>query len=146
MLRTVRGVQEGNFVPYLSVTSGVLLAAASIGVLIYFIHHIATSIQTESLVASVGAELLRAWPQREELDENQVQRLRGAFSLGVRRTPTQDVRYGARQLTEIAARALSPGINDPFTAMGCTDWLADALAEMARSEVPSGVQRGAEDR
>jgi uncharacterized membrane protein len=33
-----------------------------------------------------------------------------------------------RQLTEIAARALSPGINDPFTAMGCIDWLTDALA------------------
>lgn len=44
VLRTVRGTQEGDFVPYLSVTTGVLLAAASIGVLIYLIHHIAASI------------------------------------------------------------------------------------------------------
>lgn len=53
----MRGTQEGDFVPYLSVTCGTLLAAAGIGVLIYFIHHVAGSIQAESLVASIGGEL-----------------------------------------------------------------------------------------
>ena len=57
VLRTIRSQSEGTFVPYLSVTVGVLLAAASIGVLIYFIHHVATSIQAESLIASIGCEL-----------------------------------------------------------------------------------------
>lgn len=65
-------------------------------------------------------------------DEDETDRIRRAFALGRRRTPTQDVRYGARQLAEIAARALSPGINDPVTAMGCMDWLGEALAELAR--------------
>ena len=218
VLRTVRGQAEGDFVPYLSVTCGVLLAAASIGVLIYFIHHIADSIQAESLVAVVGAELKRniaqlyqpqageraddrlaeipstpastvlaersgyvqtmdsdglvaaaeegdllvqalrrpgdfvscgdalllAWARGSELGEDQAGRLRGAFSFGTRRTPTQDVRYGVRQLTEIASRALSPGINDPFTAMGCTDWLMDALADAARRTPAPGCRRGAD--
>src|SRR6185437_1618295 len=39
VLRTVRDQDEGGFVPSLSVTCGVLLATASVGVLIYFIHH-----------------------------------------------------------------------------------------------------------
>ena len=45
VLRTVRDVDERVFVPHLSVTLGVVLTIASLGVLIYFIHHIATSIQ-----------------------------------------------------------------------------------------------------
>jgi uncharacterized membrane protein len=218
VLRTVRSQAEGGFVPYLSVTCGVLLAVASLGVLIYFIDHISSSIQAESLVASIGTELkgdivrlcpleqsdlepkavaipdgdgcdvrvetsgyiqtvdrddlvaiaeqddlliralrrpgdfvsrgdalLHVW-SAEKLNDDQLSRLRGAFSFGSRRTPTQDVRYGVRQLTEIATRALSPGINDPFTAMGCADWLGDALAEMARRATPPGVRRGSRGR
>lgn len=66
------------------------------------------------------------------LDEDDAGCMRQAFALGARRTPTQDVRHTARQLTEIAVRALSPGINDPATAMSCIDWLGEALAELAR--------------
>ncbi len=218
VLRTVRGAQEGDFVPYFSVTLGVLSAAASIGVLIYFIHHIAASIQAENLIAVVGAELkqniarlypahpdtdaehrpldvpsspagtvraeasgyvqtldsdglvaigetndllvqalrrpgdfvsrgdalLLVWTNEGELAKDQAGQMRDAFSLGTRRTPTQDMRYGIRQLTEIASRALSPGINDPFTAMGCTDWLMDALADAARMNPAPGCRRDAE--
>jgi uncharacterized membrane protein len=37
--------------------------------------------------------------------------------VGRERTPAQDPEHGVRQLVEIALRALSPGINDPFTAV-----------------------------
>jgi uncharacterized membrane protein len=40
---------------------------------------------------------------------------------GKQRTPTQDVEYAIGQLVEVAVRALSPRINDPFTAMTCLD-------------------------
>lgn len=47
--------------------------------------------------------------------------------LGERRTPEGDLEYSVRQLVEIAVRALSPAINDPFTAISSVDRLGDAL-------------------
>ena len=60
VLRTVRSTAEGSFVPYISVTLGVVMALASLGVLIFFIHHVAGSIQAESLTAEVGTEFRKA--------------------------------------------------------------------------------------
>lgn len=57
VVRTVRSPEDIAFVPHLSVTVGVLLAIASIGVLIYFINHIAHSIQADAIIRSVGNEL-----------------------------------------------------------------------------------------
>lgn len=218
VLRTVRGQSTGGFVPYLSVTGGILLAVASLGVLIYFIGHMANAIQAEKLIASVGAalkadimrlcpiarsgteprdadadasddtapgtvaasrsgyiqtidhgfllecaeqdglriELLlrpgdfvtkgetlaRIRPPDDGGGETSSERIGNAFSIGNVRKSSQDLRYGADQLTEIASRALSPGINDPYTAMGCVDWLADALIIMSRQQAPTRVRTG----
>jgi uncharacterized membrane protein len=60
VLRTVRSWEDAEFVPHLSVTLGVLLAVASLGVLIYFIHHIAASIQASNVIARVSGELQAA--------------------------------------------------------------------------------------
>jgi len=60
VLRTVRGGDTGGFVPSLAVTFGVVLAIAGIGALIYFIHHIASSIQASSIIASVAGETMVA--------------------------------------------------------------------------------------
>lgn len=57
--------------------------------------------------------------------------------LGPQRTQTQDPAYGVYQLVEIALRALSPGINDPFTAISCIDRLGNALGTLASREIPS---------
>lgn len=59
VLRTIRGGDEGSFVPSLAVAFGLLLALVSIGMLIFFIHHIASSIQAANIVASVAAETAR---------------------------------------------------------------------------------------
>jgi uncharacterized membrane protein len=204
-LRTVRSEDEGAFVPHVSVTFAVVLAVASVGVLIYFIDHVARSIQAGSLIAAIGADLketirtLRTPPDEKLLDnplpahrpglsvfadesgyvdhlnrarlvkfaerkslliesyfrpgdfvmrgseilkitgadsltEHEQRKLREAIALDCQRTPTQDVRFGVRQLTEIAARALSSGINDPYTAMTCADWLGDSLVELASEQ------------
>lgn len=60
VLRTIRGGNGSEFVPSLSVAFSVGLAIGGIGTLIFFIHHIATSIQASSIIASVAKETLEA--------------------------------------------------------------------------------------
>ncbi len=60
VLRTIRGGDEGGFVPGISVAFSVVLAIGGIGTLIFFIHHIASSIQASSIIASVTRETLSA--------------------------------------------------------------------------------------
>ncbi|BDD01683.1 hypothetical protein PEPS_39630 (plasmid) [Persicobacter psychrovividus] len=55
-----------------------------------------------------------------------------AMVYGEERTNTQDPEYAIHQLVEIAARALSPGINDPFTAISCIDYLTAHLRNLAQ--------------
>lgn len=57
VLRTIRRAEDVAFVPHLSVNLGVLLAVASVGVLIYFIHHVSVSIQANEIAAKIGKEL-----------------------------------------------------------------------------------------
>ncbi|MGZ8272946.1 MAG: DUF2254 domain-containing protein [Burkholderiaceae bacterium] len=212
VLRTVRTEGPEPFVPYLSVNLGIALAVLSIAVLIFFIHHIATSIQADLLIARVGEECREAvatmfpqelgsradgttveLPARTDapgdlvgaksvgyvqsvdddalfdsarraqvlvtvlarpgdfvsagrplarvapagaLDENLAHAIRGSFAVGDRRTPEQDIAYSVQQLVEIAARALSPGINEPFTALVCIDYLNAALRSLAGRDAP----------
>ena len=60
-----------------------------------------------------------------------------SFYIGPQRSPLQDAEYAIHQLVEIAVRALSPGINDPFTAISCIDRLGSALSFLARRSFPS---------
>jgi uncharacterized membrane protein len=60
VLRTIRGGDEGGFVPSLAVFFGVVLAMGGIVVLIFFIHHIASSIQASSIIASAAEETMLA--------------------------------------------------------------------------------------
>jgi uncharacterized membrane protein len=217
VLRTIRGGDEaGRFVPAISVTVGVGLGLTSLGVLIFFIHHVAVSIQAPNVVAAVGhdlarvvergfsgehpdqprrqafefpdgfderadrvpsardgyvqavdehallrlatkaklllaierrpgqyvvegAPLVRAWPP-DRLGEKERRAIRALFVLGAQRTPEQDVEFAVDQLVEVAVRALSPGINDPFTAVGCLDWLGAALCRAGRGRTPSPLR------
>ena len=52
-------------------------------------------------------------------------------------TPRPDVEYAVNQLAEMAVRAMSPAINDPFTAMTCLDRIGDGLVAFIR---PGGQQ------
>jgi uncharacterized membrane protein len=60
VLRTIRGGDDDGFVPSLSVALSVVLAIGGVGTLIFFIHHIASSIQASSIIASVTKETLAA--------------------------------------------------------------------------------------
>lgn len=208
VLRAIYGNDDTARVPQASVTTGVLLAVASLSVLIYFIHHVSLSLQAPQVVANVADELSRALPHQfpsglgqagapvesgcfaggcevssskegylqvvdqEALMRNVIEkdlrielyvrpghflmhgtplmrlspasrctdelaeRLNGHFIVGAHRTPEQDVEYALHQLVEIAVRSLSPGINDPFTAINCVDWLGVSLGRIVRKGLP----------
>jgi uncharacterized membrane protein len=227
VLRTIRRAEETLFVPHLSVTLGVLLAVVSVGVLIYFIHHVSISIQANEIVARVGKELIEeiellfpenigqgapripteppnadfldrferearpigstgdgylqfidgdalmalamqedvvirverrpghyvvatrplalVWPGNRVTDQL-MDRVNCAFALGNQRTSGQDIEFAVNQLVEIAVRALSPGVNDPFTAIACVDRLGSALCRLARQDVPSPYRYDTQDQ
>lgn len=62
-----------------------------------------------------------------------------AFTIGPNRTPEQDLKFSIRHLVEIAVRALSPGINDPYTAVAVIDRLSASLARLMNRALPRGV-------
>ncbi len=65
-------------------------------------------------------------------------KIRRAFTLGRQRAPEEDAEFGFLQLVEVAVRALSPGINDPFTAIMCIDRISASLCLLAgRFDPPS---------
>jgi uncharacterized membrane protein len=65
----------------------------------------------------------------DRVDERLEEQIFRAFHIGNGRTPTQDVEYAVKQLTEMAVRAMSPAINDPFTAMTCLDHIGNGLVK-----------------
>lgn len=66
------------------------------------------------------------------------------LNVGGRRTPEASIEFEIRALVEVALRALSPGINDPFTAIACIDNLADGLRVLAQRSEPYRVHRDSE--
>lgn len=67
--------------------------------------------------------------------------IESAILIGGERTPVQDLEFSIRHLVEIAVRALSPGINDPFTAIAVIDRLGAAMGELMRRELQPQVFR-----
>ena len=67
------------------------------------------------------------------------ERVRKCFTLGPSRTPEQDPQFLIDELVEIGLRALSPGINDPFTAITALHWLGAATAEIGRRDLRKDI-------
>ena len=67
--------------------------------------------------------------------------IKDATALGPRRAGSLDVEFAVRQLVEVAVRALSPGINDPHTALSVLDRLGGSLCELVPLHLPTGVIR-----
>ncbi len=88
-----------------------------------------------------GAILATVWPA-EAVDDDVDRAIRGAFGLGVERTLQADVAFGLQQLSDIAVKALSPGINDPTTARICIDRLSELLVLLGGRAPADTVLRG----
>jgi uncharacterized membrane protein len=72
--------------------------------------------------------------------------INGFFLTGPLRTPVQDSEYPITQLNQLAARALSPGINDPGTAITCLDWFCMGLAQIIDRDLPGKICLDAQGR
>ncbi len=71
--------------------------------------------------------------------------IRDSLSLGSARTPYQDLQFLIDELVEIGLRALSPGINDPFTAITALHWLGASTARIGARDLRMRIN-AAEDR
>ncbi len=220
VLRSVRGTGDTGFVPHLTVAFAVLLAAVGVAVLIYFIHHMATSIRIETLLQrlvtdgrvavdshfpekrghgppkheeetgphrlpndfDVGSKQINAdasgYVQRiglnalmriatkhdlilridcrpglfvtagecmfsvypcDRVTDAIADSLRGELVIGRSRTVNQDLEFSIWRIVELAQRSLSPGINDPTTAIYCIDRLGELFSRMSGRDVPSPI-------
>ncbi len=82
-----------------------------------------------------GIALCEVWPATS-LTADVADELRAAYAIGAQRTTERDPLFGLELLAEIALRALSPGINDPNTAVNCLDFIGDLLVRLAAQELP----------
>ena len=108
-------------------TDGLLALAAEHGLVIELLHG------RGSFVVE-GRPLARV---KGELDEEREKAIADALVLGTARSSTRDVERGVDQLAEVAVRALSPGINDPFTAEQALRRLGQSLALLADRQLPT---------
>ena len=206
VLRSVRTQEEGPFTPHLALSVGILLAFGCVAVLVYFVDHMASRINVDTVVELVSQDVhqaltalkteqpqpplppARLWQHGtpvldarrgylQHLDEDALadwafqqgtalrllvrrgdyvfpgtaiavlsvpvagaeEAIRAATALGAARGSSDDAEYAVRQLVEVAVRALSPGINDPHTAMSVLHRLGAALCDLAGSHLPNGV-------
>lgn len=211
VVRTLRSIDDGGvFVPHLAVHFAIVLAIADVFLLISFIHHIATSIQVDTLTGVVSAAFVRTTQRSEELSSDQesttaeppegghiVRAISGGYvtnivprlllnaaereagriavetqvgdrvlagtpvariwtsedadvetltegtlagiEIGPRHDPNTDPRYAQQQVVELAVRALSPGVNDPYTAVNVIEELAPGLTQLVTSPLQTPV-------
>jgi len=69
-----------------------------------------------------------------------------AHVTGPHRTLMQDPVFAIDQLVEIAIRALSPAVNDTFTALTCLDWISSGLNRMSGRDLTERIYRDDEGR
>ena len=70
-------------------------------------------------------------------EDDIISNINSHFIIGKTRTSQQDFEFSINQMVEIAARALSPGVNDPFTAIACIDNLSASMSYLAQVKIPS---------
>jgi uncharacterized membrane protein len=94
-----------------------------------------TAIVAVSIGSYVPERAPLVWIDRSLADDTARSHILQAFAIGDGRTMQQDVEFGLVQLTDIAVRALSPGVNDPTTACDVIVHIGDVLLSIwARRE------------
>jgi uncharacterized membrane protein len=78
---------------------------------------------------------------RQALNPQLRNEIQAAILTGTHRTPTQDPDFSIRHLDEIAARALSSAVNDPYTAVAVIDRLSASLCTLMGLALPEGIIR-----
>jgi uncharacterized membrane protein len=91
------------------------------------------------------SEIIAEVTRTLDWNEDHAKKIRHGFAIGYSRTPTQDVFFILNEFVEVATRALSPGVNDPFTAMQCIDWLSDGLVQLSQRKLPTPYRMDEQD-
>ena len=87
-----------------------------------------------------GAREIAVYP-KHRFDEDLADQIRATIIVGIHRTPVQDADFSIRHFDEIAVRALSAGVNDPYTAVAVIDRLSASLSKLMGRALPAGVFR-----
>lgn len=127
----------GQAVMLLADRSGIVQGIAA-GSLTRTARKYGVSVQMVPAVGEVlvhGTPMAWVWPLAPDHPLPDVGALTGAvtssLTLGHERTIAQDVPFGFRQLVDVASRALSPGVNDPTTAVQVIGHLDNLLCRLA---------------
>jgi uncharacterized membrane protein len=144
-----RGPSPVELLSLLETRGGIVRASAS-GYLQFIRHRILVQLASEAgavicLDYRPGHFIVQGHPYAKVWPPEAVNRVSDALArahlTGPHRTLTQDVSFGIDQLVEIAIRALSPAVNDTFTALTCIDWLGDNLCKIINRWRPARVHR-----
>jgi uncharacterized membrane protein len=111
------------------VESDVLVRAASEAGVVVWMHAAPGSFLIE------GAPVAYVCPPAGDHDALS-DRLNRALVIGSDRSAYQDVGFPVQQLVEVALHALSPGLNEPYTAITCVDCLGQGLSKLATRRIP----------
>jgi len=99
---------------------------------------------------SEGDQIATLWNEEENDGEDDgdrvAMRVRDAVGLASQRSISSDPTFGIRQLVDIALRALSPGVNDPTTAVDVLHHLKIPIREVLLSDAPKRVFTGPENQ
>lgn len=76
----------------------------------------------------------------EKPTEKQLNKIYNQFVFGRDKSYNQDIEFSIHQMVEIASRALSPGVNDPFTAITCIDNLTAIVCLFTEINFPSSYR------
>lgn len=95
---------------------------------------------------SRGDKIFTVWAEGDVDSDLIANRLRDRIRIGRDRSLDNDPAFGIRQLVDIALKALSPGINDPTTAVDVVHQLKVPIREILLSDTPSRVYNGPDDQ
>lgn len=215
VLSSIKETEEFNFVPSFSVLVALISAFAGIILLVFFIHHVSVSIQSDKVISDISEAMFRSMRKlfpdemdhqtekatpdmdvlirkygfsekvtstkngylqsvdgqgllkiaenndclivlhqragdflvqnalfcevfcHEDCSKELKGKIQGGFILGKVRTPFQDAEFSIHQMVEVASRALSPGVNDPYTAIACIDNLTSIMCYLTRARFPT---------
>jgi uncharacterized membrane protein len=88
--------------------------------------------------AGLETTLADVWPA--EAADRCCWDIRDAIPIRRERDLQDDIDFGLRQLADTAIKALSPGVNDPATAVTCIRYLGTILARLAERSLPPAVR------
>lgn len=81
----------------------------------------------------------------DDWETDDIDKIFSQFVIGKTKISQHDLEFSIHQMVEIASRALSPGVNDPYTAITCIDNLTSTMSYLAQAKFPSKYRFDEED-